>query len=110
MGGTGQRESSDSCTGLLNGEAWGELVGVIKAGTSFGINVGKDTRMDPAAAQTRTGAGSGTEELLSVRGTSSEPEPIERSEGTAEDANDEANSQRHTPPPWERQPQSSMVR
>ena len=103
MGGTGQRESSERCTGLLNGEACGEVVGVITVGASFGPNVGKD--MDPGQ-QTRTGAGAGIEELLSM---AVGPEPIEKSAGTAEDANDDANSQTQTPPLWERQPQSSML-
>lgn len=102
MGGTGQRESPERCTGLLNGEACGEVVGVITAGASFGPNADKD--MDPG--QTRTGAGAGMEELLSM---AVEPETIEKSAGTAEDANDDANSQTQTPPLWERQPQSNML-
>ena len=101
-GGKGQRESSERCTGLLNGDACGEVVGVITAGASFGPNVGKD--MDPG--KTRTGAGAGMEELLSMAAVG--PEPIENSAGTAEDANDDANSQTQTPSLCERQPQSSM--
>ena len=102
MGGTGQRESSERCTGLLNGEACGEVVGVITVGASFRPNADKD--MDPG--QTRTGARDGMEELLSM---AVGPEPIEKSAGTAEDANDDAKSQTQTPPLWERQPQSSML-
>ena len=101
MGGKGQRESSERCTGLLNGEACGEVVGVITAGASFGPDVGKD--MDPG--KTRTG-GAGMEELLSMAAVG--PEPIEKSAVTAEDANDDANSQTQTPSLCERQPQSSM--
>jgi len=104
MGEAGQRDSSDSSTGLLSGEAWGELAGVITAGASF-----KPKDMD--RAQTRTGAGVGKEEL-SVAGAAAaaeSTESIDKMAGTAADANDEANSQRQTPPLWERQPQSIIA-
>jgi hypothetical protein len=61
-------------------------------------------------AQTRTG-GVGKEEL-SVAGAAAAAElteSIDKMAGTDADANDEANSQRQTPPLWERQPQSNII-
>ena len=103
MGGTGQRESSESCTGLLNGEACGEVAGVITATAPLGPTVGRGKDMDPGPDGTEELLSSSAEELL-LR------EPMEKSAGTDGDANDEANSQAHTWPWWwERQPQSSML-